>query len=219
MTNNSIWTEIILERDSGFQKLASDWAVRAFGESIVKNPIVLNHRFLEEALELVQVCQCTKAEAHAIVDYVFGREVGEKSQELGGVMVTLAALCYGHGLSIHEAGRDELIRIEGKMDSIRMRQDSKPRFGMSINKGSSDILVATDVKTYDTVFGLTGLHDGPIVYCTVKEFGYEPDGDESGTYWSFGMGQWIDKDTGLEVDEDIREEYHEAISEILKEMC
>mgnify|MGYP006958842284 CR=1 FL=1 len=52
-----------------------------------------SHRFLEEALELVQACGCSASEAHQLVDYVFGRAVGHASQEAGGVMVTLAALC------------------------------------------------------------------------------------------------------------------------------
>ena len=39
------------------------------------------HRFLEEALELVQACGATASEAHQLVDYVYGRPVGEPAQE------------------------------------------------------------------------------------------------------------------------------------------
>ncbi|MCK5020064.1 MAG: hypothetical protein KAS32_23625 [Candidatus Peribacteraceae bacterium] len=86
-----------------------------------------NHRFLEEALELVQSCDCTRQEAHQLVDYVYGRPVGEKTQEVGGVMVTLAALCLAQELNMHEAGETELNRIWTKVEQIRAKQATKPK--------------------------------------------------------------------------------------------
>lgn len=40
---------------------------------------------LEEALELVQSNGCTASEAHQLVDYVFGRPIGDRKEEIGAV--------------------------------------------------------------------------------------------------------------------------------------
>lgn len=89
-----------------------------------------NHRFLEEALELVQACGCTAEEARQLVEYVFARPVGERDQEVGGVRVTLAALCQAWNLDIQECGETELARIEQPdiMAKIRAKQAAKPQF-------------------------------------------------------------------------------------------
>ena len=78
--------------DEQFQYRVKPWMDKCFGSTISKDRIERNHRFLEEALELVQACECTAEEAHQLVDYVFSRPIGDKPQEVGGVMVTLAAL-------------------------------------------------------------------------------------------------------------------------------
>lgn len=98
-----------------------------FGERISKDKTERNHRFLEEALELVQATGCTKSEAHQLVDYVFERPIGEPVQECGGVMVTLAALCLANDLNMNECGEMELSRIWTKIEKIREKQANKPK--------------------------------------------------------------------------------------------
>ncbi len=110
-----------------FQSRVSPWMQACFGEVISRDTIERNHRLLEESLELVQACGCTQGEAHQLVDYVFGRPTGEPSQEVGGVMVTLAALCLAQGLNMHEAGETELARIWTKVEQIRAKQAAKPK--------------------------------------------------------------------------------------------
>ncbi|MNN11716.1 hypothetical protein D3C81_1246860 [compost metagenome] len=61
------------------------------------------------------------------MDYVYGRPVGDKHQEVGGVMVTLAALCLAQGLDMHTAGETELARIWTKVEQIRAKQAAKPK--------------------------------------------------------------------------------------------
>lgn len=58
-----------------------------FGATISRDKAERNHRFLEEALELVQACGCTESEAAQLVAYVYGRPAGDPPQEVGGVMV------------------------------------------------------------------------------------------------------------------------------------
>ena len=110
-----------------FQQRVQPWLLACFGEMIAGDREERNHRFLEEALELVQSCGCTAHEAHQLVDYVYGRDVGDPPQEVGGVMVTLAALCLANGLDMHANGETELARIWTKVEAIRAKQASKPK--------------------------------------------------------------------------------------------
>lgn len=112
---------------ASFQARVQPWMLACFGAQIAANRNERNYRFLEEALELVQVCGCTHEEAHQLVDYVFGRPAGEVRQEVGGVMVTLAALCLAHGIDMHAAAETELERIWTKVEQIRAKQAAKPK--------------------------------------------------------------------------------------------
>lgn len=110
-----------------FQARVQPWMMECFGPMIAADRAERNHRFLEEALELVQACGCTEDEAHQLVAYVYGRAIGEIPQEVGGVMVTLAALCLAQGVDMHQAGDTELARIWTKVETIRAKNASKPR--------------------------------------------------------------------------------------------
>ena len=110
-----------------FQARVQPWMMACFGAEISADKQERNHRFLEEALELVQACGATASEAHQLVDYVYGRPVGDKHQEIGGVMVTLAALCLAQDEDMHAAGETELARIWTKVDQIRAKQAAKPK--------------------------------------------------------------------------------------------
>ncbi|WP_244097751.1 hypothetical protein [Burkholderia anthina] len=110
-----------------FQSRVQPWMLACFGAEIAADRIERNHRFLEEALELVQAIGCTASEAHQLVDYTFGRPNGEPAQEVGGVMVTLAALCLANDLDMHAAGETELARVWTKVEQIRAKQAAKPK--------------------------------------------------------------------------------------------
>lgn len=103
------------------------WLLECFGALIAGDADERNHRFLEEGLELVQACGCSQSEAHQLVDYVYGRPVGEKHQEVGGVMATLAALCLAQQLDMDACGETELSRIWTKVEQIRDKQAAKPK--------------------------------------------------------------------------------------------
>lgn len=120
----------VAELESGrgepFQSRVQPWMIDCFGPVIAGDREERNHRFLEEALELVQACGASANEAHQLVDYVYGRPVGEPTQEVGGVMVTLAALCLANGMDMHAAAETELARIWTKVEQIRAKQAAKP---------------------------------------------------------------------------------------------
>jgi hypothetical protein len=112
-----------------FQDRVRPWMLECFGAEIAADRMERNHRFFEEASELVQSCGMSASEAHQLVDYTWSRPVGEKNQEVGGVMVTLAALCLANGLDMHAAGETELARINrpDMVIRIRAKQAAKPK--------------------------------------------------------------------------------------------
>jgi len=114
---------------AGFQNRVANWMVECFTPEITKDIVERNHRFLEESLELVQSLGCTLSESHQLVDYVFNRPIGEPYQEVGGVMVTLAALCNAAGLQMMDNGETELTRISMPeiIEKIRLKQSVKPK--------------------------------------------------------------------------------------------
>jgi hypothetical protein len=130
-----------------FQSRVQPWVMACFGEMIAGDREERNHRFLEEALELVQACGCTASEAHQLVDYVYSRDVGDPPQEVGGVMVTLAALCLANGLDMHANGEAELARIWTKVDAIRAKQAAKPKHSpLPMHTRSTPIVDVTRVE-------------------------------------------------------------------------
>lgn len=108
-----------------FQDRVEPWLHECFGKEVANNKIERNHRFLEEALELVQACGCTREHALQIVEYVYGRPTGVIAQEVGGVMVTLAALCSAQMVLMDAAAESELKRVWTKIDVIREKQARK----------------------------------------------------------------------------------------------
>lgn len=112
---------------STLQTQVRKWTNAAFGKEVSNDRDERNHRFLEEALELVQAQGCTRIDAHTLVDYVFERPAGEPRQEVGGVMLTLAALCNASDLDMSAAAQDEMRRVWDKIETIRAKQAAKPK--------------------------------------------------------------------------------------------
>jgi hypothetical protein len=114
----------VVERD--FQGRVGEWMGACFTPEIIADKLERADRFIEEALELVQATGYSADRAHALVDYVFNRPVGVAFQEVGGVMVTLAALCNPHDINMDGAAETELARVWTKIDKIREKHASKP---------------------------------------------------------------------------------------------
>jgi NTP pyrophosphatase (non-canonical NTP hydrolase) len=109
-----------------FQAGVDKWMDACFGDEIKADVQERCDRFIEEALEFVQAVGYSADRAHALVDYTFGRPQGEINQEVGGVMVTLAAMCNTLGVDIGTAAEAELARVWTKIDKIRAKQQAKP---------------------------------------------------------------------------------------------
>lgn len=113
--------------DQSFQTRVSPWMQKCFGREISADRQERMCRFLEESLELVQAGGLCRADAHELVEYVYNRDKGEIKQEVGGVMVTLAALCLAFGEDMDEAGETELARVWTKVEQIRAKHARKPK--------------------------------------------------------------------------------------------
>lgn len=109
-----------------YQADVNDWVVKCFGEEAARDNATRAARFLEEALELFQALNMGKADAMTLVDYVYNRPIGEVRQEVGGILVTLMALCTACGVDASDAAVAELARVNLKVDKIRAKQASKP---------------------------------------------------------------------------------------------
>jgi len=111
-----------------FQSRVHDWTVVCFGERVAANGVERNHGFLEESLELVQSLDRTREQAHSLLDRVFGRDAGEPWQEVGGVMVTLAALHEARGvdLDLDESAVTEIAHVRTKVERIHEKRRTKP---------------------------------------------------------------------------------------------
>ncbi|GBO89174.1 hypothetical protein [Marinobacter salsuginis] len=114
------------ERES-FQDRVAPWMQECFGPEISADMVERCDRYLEESLELVQSVGYTRERADMLSNYVFSRPLGEPTQEVGGVRVTLAALCLAAGIDQDECADAELARIWTKIPQIREKQRTKPK--------------------------------------------------------------------------------------------
>lgn len=112
-----------------FQQRVAPWMQECFGPVVAADKVERFDRFIEEAFELAQSCGYDRGRITALIDYVWSRPLGEPTQELGGVMTTLAALALAHGLDMHAAADTELARISqpAVIDKIRRKQAAKAR--------------------------------------------------------------------------------------------
>ena len=103
----------------GFQENVGRWMIATFGAAVAGDHVERGHRFVEEAIELAQANGVTKEDVLRLVDYVYSRPVGELRQEIGAVLITLAALCNAHGLFMEGPAGEEIERVWRNSAAIR----------------------------------------------------------------------------------------------------
>jgi hypothetical protein len=112
--------------DDPLQDGVTKWMIACFGPDISADRLERGDRLLEEVFELLQSGAYPRERISALEEYVWARDIGEPHQEVGGVMITLAAYCGAMSLDMHKAGSDELARIWTKIEKIRAKQAAKP---------------------------------------------------------------------------------------------
>lgn len=91
---------------------AFEWCGESFGWQHAQSVEQRGVRFLEEAVELAQAAGVDQAMAEELVGYVFGRPVGDLSQEFGGVGLTLLAFAEAAHVNADDAEAAELARVK-----------------------------------------------------------------------------------------------------------
>jgi hypothetical protein len=109
-----------------FQSRAGKWVVACFGDEISCDELERMDRAVEEFYEGLQTRNYPRERLPALENYVWSRPVGDTFQEIGGIMMTLAAWCCAMGVDMHAAGETELARVWTKVDVIRAKQATKP---------------------------------------------------------------------------------------------
>lgn len=108
-----------------FQDDVYFWIKECGGDSLVHDARNRHWRFVEESIELAQACQVPKEDVLALVDYVYNKPPGEVYQEIGGVFVTLLALCNAENEELAECGNIELKRVWANIDKIRAKMAAR----------------------------------------------------------------------------------------------
>lgn len=103
-----------------------EWMTRALGPGIRDDKRERILRFLEEAMELCQVCELPVGAIYAMIDYTYNRPVGEIEDEVGGVMICLAALCNANFVDMQTAVDTRMLLCHQNMEAIRLKHMAKP---------------------------------------------------------------------------------------------
>ena len=119
------------------QTIVEAWVRKTFGDKVMDSPLERGLRVVEEAIEVLQT-QCgdqTKGRdlAHRLVDEVFDKPIGKLPQEVGGLGVTILALCALHDMRFDTVVRIEIDRVQGAdRDKIRAKQRAKADKGLAL---------------------------------------------------------------------------------------
>lgn len=112
------------------QAIIGNWCCAAFGVAEATSIPQRGIRLLEEAAELAQACGVDREMAHALLDYVWARPVGQIKQEAGGVGITLLALCSAARLSAEVCEIEEARRVMDKpLEHFARRNAAKNEAG------------------------------------------------------------------------------------------
>lgn len=123
------------------------WATAAFGPHDASMLAVRGLRLAEEAIEAAQACAVSVEQIHRLVDYVYGRPVGEIGQELGGVGVTLLALAESAGMSAEQEEVREIRRVLAKpLDLFHQRNLAKNEAGLGVCDQCANPSVAATIE-------------------------------------------------------------------------
>jgi len=108
------------------------WVERVFGaESLATEERAL--RFVEEAVELAQATGLPAQRVRAVAEHVYARPAGEVAREVGGVGVTLVALCAVLGVSAEDEEAAEVARVFAvDPEHMRERHERKVAVGIAV---------------------------------------------------------------------------------------
>lgn len=109
------------------QERVATWVRSTLGEETLHDIPERAYRALEEAIELAQACGLGAASAHALVERVFAKPVGDPKKELAGCQVTLYAVAEALGAKLESEFEIEMVRINRPevIDRVRWRRNER----------------------------------------------------------------------------------------------
>lgn len=110
---------------SDYQSKVAQWVIDCFGYSSLISTKSRSERFIEESIELVQSVHMPKEHVLALVEHVYSRPIGDVEQEVGGVMVTLSALCTSQNITLSRASNKGLLDCVDRKEKIIKKQHEK----------------------------------------------------------------------------------------------
>lgn len=111
-----------------FQGRVNDWMQNCFGPAIAADQQERNYRFIEEAIELVQACNLPKERLLQIVEHVYTRAAGQPAEEIGDVMISLAALSSAAKVNMEQSAVTGVAKCVKNTELIRKKRKEKPEF-------------------------------------------------------------------------------------------
>jgi hypothetical protein len=132
-----------------FQDQVGEWVTETFGTEIATDKKERCHRLIEEVAELVQTCNYPLTDAIQIFNSVYARKKGAIYQEIGGTMVTLAALCCVLKKDMHDCGDVEFNRINNPETQKKIRAKHALKFHREKLPESFKALLSKDRKKED----------------------------------------------------------------------
>lgn len=105
----------------------TEWVREVFDEATASNAPERALRAAEEVIELTQACGVDREAVHRLVDYVFGRPVGEPAKEVAGSLVTIYAAAHALGVDAQKEFETEIMRVwePEVIERVRRRQQEK----------------------------------------------------------------------------------------------
>lgn len=108
-----------------FQSMVYHWMQACFGPDDTASVQQRGWRFTEEAIELAQATGVTEDDVIKLVRRCYSRPVGEPTQEVGGVLVTLSGLCTALDIDMQHAGWQEVTRCWTMLPQIQAKNAAK----------------------------------------------------------------------------------------------
>lgn len=121
-----------LVNEPTYQERVKDWIVDCFGAEYAANKKERCLRYLEESMELLQSLGIEKEDVFRMAVRTFGRPIGDPFQEVGGALVTLAALCATLNIDMQSAGEIQIAENIKNSDSIKVKHLLKIQEGIAL---------------------------------------------------------------------------------------
>lgn len=111
------------------------WVRSRLGTAVLMDREERAARLVEEAIELAQAEGMARSDVVKITNRVFDREVGEVTQEVGGIGVCLLAYCHAADLDFVMLTKREVDRIEKVPAEVtQAKHDAKVKAGTAMGR-------------------------------------------------------------------------------------